>query len=62
MTGLTGIIAGFAVVAGAVALYRLASDRIEGLRDVFTRREGQGADAPVIDFEQDPETGVFRAK
>ena len=61
MTGLTGIIAGFAVVAGAVALFRLASARIDAVRDAFGGARG-GDDAPVIDFEQDPRTGVFRAK
>ncbi|MBY0422439.1 MAG: hypothetical protein K2Q06_09055 [Parvularculaceae bacterium] len=60
MSGLTGVIAGFAVVAGAVALYRLLEGRIEAARAAMSGRDGDAA--PVIDFEQDPVTGVFRAK
>lgn len=60
MGGLTGIVAGFAVVAGAVALYRFVEGRIDAARSAMTG--GDKEQAPVIDFEQDPKTGVFRAK
>lgn len=62
MGGLTGIIAGFAVVAGAVALYRLAGDKIAELRDAAKNAGRSEANPPVLDFELDRASGVFRPK
>jgi hypothetical protein len=62
MSGLTGIIAGFAVVAGAVALYRLAGGRLASLREAAKSGKAGETRAPVLDFEFDRTTGVFRSK
>ncbi|MEE2690516.1 MAG: hypothetical protein VX640_03135 [Pseudomonadota bacterium] len=64
MGALTGIIAGVAAVAGVTALYRLAGRRARALRDALEAARGQGprSGEPVLDFELDPMTGVYRAK
>lgn len=62
MGAVTGIIAGFVTAAGAVALYRLVERRTRSLRAAIDDARGRrGADA-ILDFEQDPSTGVYRAK
>ena len=64
MGALTGIIAGVAAVAGVAALYRLAERRARALRDAIEAARGPRPQPgePVIDFERDPATGVYRAK
>lgn len=62
MNAVTGIIAGFAAAAGAVALMRYAERRARALRAALRAARGGDADRPVLDFEQDPATGVYRAK
>lgn len=62
MSGLTGIIAGFAVIAGAVALYRLAGDRLAALREAVKSAHTPDERPTVLDFELDRTTGVFRSK
>ena len=62
MSGLTGIIAGFAVVAGAVAFYRFAGKHLAGAREAMNMRKGTDKSAPVLEFELDRSTGVFRSK
>lgn len=62
MSGLTGIIAGFAVIAGAVALYRLAGKTFGEARDAVRGGKKSDEPAPVLDYELDRATGVFRPK
>lgn len=62
MSGLTGIIAGFAAIVGAVALYRLAGDKLARAQDAVRGRRSTKDGAPVLDFERDQTTGVFRPK
>ena len=62
MSGLTGIIAGFAVIVGAAALYRLAGERLDALREAVKGRKPADPSAPVLDFELDRASGVFRSK
>ncbi len=64
MSAMTGIIAGLATAVGVVALYRFAERRARSVRAAIDRRRGGGPyrAEPVLDFEQDPATGVYRAK
>lgn len=62
MSAVTGIIAGFAAAAGAVALYRVVQRRARSLRTAIDEARNRRSGDPVLDFEQDPSTGVFRAK
>ncbi|MBB5518016.1 hypothetical protein [Amphiplicatus metriothermophilus] len=64
MSAMTGIVAGLATAAGAFALYRYAERRARALRRAVEerRRDPQRAGKPVLDFERDPETGVYRSK
>lgn len=61
-----GIMAGLVVIGAAVTFYRLASRKADDLRRAIDEIRG----APnagknhgsVIDFEKDPETGVYRRR
>lgn len=61
MSAVTGIVAGLVTAAGAVALYRYVQRRAGEFRDRLDRARG-GAQNSVMDFEQDPDTGVYHAK
>ncbi|MBI1366918.1 MAG: hypothetical protein GC153_13305 [Alphaproteobacteria bacterium] len=61
MSATTGIIAGIAAAAGALAVYRLAMRRAQALKTALAEARRPRGDR-VIDFERDPATGVFRAK
>lgn len=64
MSAMTGILAGLVTAAGALALYRYAERRARALRAAVgeMRRDPRRADRPVLDFERDPDTGVYRSK
>lgn len=64
MNSVAGIVAGFLVVGGAVALYRFGARKAGELRRAIDelRGEADGADGDILDFERDPTTGVFKAK
>lgn len=62
MSAVTGIVAGLAAAAGAVALYRFAERRARSLRDALTVRRDGARPGAVLDFEKDPETGVYRGR
>lgn len=64
MNSVTGIIAGFLVIGGAVALYRFGARKAGDLRRAIDelRGEAKGPAGEVLDFERDPATGVFKAK
>ncbi len=65
MSAVTTLVATVAAAAGGVALYRYAKRRTQGLRAAIDelRRSARGQDgAAVIDYEQDPESGVFKPK
>jgi hypothetical protein len=61
---MTGIVAGLATAVGVVALYRFAERRARSLRTALDRRTGAAPSngGRVLDFEQDPSTGVYRSK
>lgn len=65
MSAVATLVATVAAAAGAVALYRVAERRSRPLRSAIaelrksSRTSGAGA---VLDYEQDPESGVFRPK
>ncbi len=59
MSAVTGIVAGFAVAAGAVALYRFVERRAKAARRSLKNvHDGRG----VLDFEFDASSGLYRAK
>ena len=62
MNTVAGVIAGFAVIGGAVALYRFGRQRGEALRRTLKAWRDGEQDGSVIDFERDPQSGVYRAK
>lgn len=65
MSAVATLVATVAAAAGAVALYRFAERRTRPLREAVAelrkpqRASGGGA---VLDYEQDPDSGVFRPK
>jgi hypothetical protein len=59
MGAVTGIVAGFAAAAGAVALYRYMEKRSRAARRKF---KDLARGAGVLDLELDPATGVYRVK
>lgn len=64
MSAVTGIVAGLVTAAGAVALYKYMRARAAELRGKLERARAPGPEKRdgVIDFERDPQTGVFHAK
>lgn len=62
MSALSGIVAGFVTAAGAVALYRLVEKRTRSLRAKIDEVRGRHRADAILDFEQDPATGVYRSK
>jgi len=65
MSAVTTFAAMIAATAGGVALYRFAQRRKhalrEYLRDSKVRANGRQSEM-IIDYERDPESGVFRPK
>lgn len=63
MNTVAGVVAGFLVIGGAVALYRFGKRRADELvRAIDGFRGARGPAGDVIDYERDPATGVFRPK
>ncbi len=64
MSAVTTLVATVAAAAGAVALIRVAERRMRPLRKALNemRKAASPASGDVIDYEQDPESGVFRPK
>ncbi|MEZ5894368.1 MAG: hypothetical protein R3C58_14650 [Parvularculaceae bacterium] len=65
MSAVTTLAASIAAAAGAVALYRFLDRRSRPIRDALAelRRAGRSQpNAGVIDYEQDPVSGVYRPK
>ncbi len=64
MNPVAGVVAGFLVIGGAVALYRFGARKAGELRRAIDELRGDRAspDGAVLDFERDPATGVFKPK
>ncbi|GJL91011.1 hypothetical protein [Hyphococcus sp.] len=65
MSAVTTLAVTVAAAAGAVALLRFAERRTRPLRDAIDemRKAGQRSNSgTVLDYEQDPESGVFKPK
>ena len=64
MSAVTTLVATVAAAAGAVALIRVAEKRMRPLRKALNemRKAASPTGGDVIDYEQDPESGVFRPK
>ncbi|MEM9013853.1 MAG: hypothetical protein AAGB02_01985 [Pseudomonadota bacterium] len=63
MSAVSTILTTVVATAGAVALYRFVKSKRDELENFFTARpQAEGGAEPVIDYEQDPETGVYRPK
>lgn len=64
MNSVAGIVAGFLVIGGAVALYRFGARKAGELRRAIDemRGEAHGPGGDILDFERDPATGVYKAK
>ncbi|MEL6372045.1 MAG: hypothetical protein AAFY84_00480 [Pseudomonadota bacterium] len=65
MGSVAGLLAGIATIGGVVALARFANRKSAELKSAVEefRRQAQGDfDGTVLDYEQDPDDGVFRAK
>ncbi len=64
MSAVTTIVATVAAAAGAVAFVRFAERRTRNLRRaiVEVKKSAAKSRGAVLDYEQDPESGVFRPK
>lgn len=64
MNSVAGIVAGFLVIGGAVALYRFGARKAGELRRAIDelRGDARGPDGDFLDFERDPATGVYKAR
>lgn len=63
MNTVAGVVAGFLVIGGAVALYRFGARKADELKRAIDSLRGErGPAGEVIDFERDPVTGVFKPK
>lgn len=61
MGAVTGIVAGFVAVAGAVAIYRHLERRAREIASRVDDLRGRPFRS-ILDFERDPATGVYRSK
>lgn len=66
MSAVTTLAASVAVAVGAAALYRYAERRSRPLRDAVSEMRkaarGERESGAVIDYERDPESGVYKPK
>lgn len=63
MGSIAGIVAGLAVLGGAVAIARLTGGRLDKVKNAFKGEGDVSNDTPdILDYEQDPDTGVFKPK
>jgi len=63
MGSLVGIVAGIAVIGGAVAVARAASRHLNDVKKAFnTQSSSDRKNEAILDFEKDPGTGVFKTK
>jgi hypothetical protein len=64
MNSVAGIVAGFVVIGGAVALMRFGARKARDLKRAIDelRGDAKGPAGEILDFERDPTTGVFKAK
>jgi hypothetical protein len=65
MNTIAGVMAGFLVIGGAVALYRFGARKAAELRqsvDEIKAGAGSKGAGAVLDFERDPKTGAYRAR
>ena len=63
MSGVLTLAATVAAAAGAVAAYRFMEKRGRNVSDMLRNfRDGAEEKSAVIDYEQDPETGVYRPR
>lgn len=65
MSAVTTLAVTVAAAAGAVALYRFAERRTRPLRaaiDEMRKSARRDEASTVIDYERDPESGVFKPK
>lgn len=66
MGGVAAVVTTVVATVGAVALYRFVDAKRRELRDVLAEAREATASAkraePVIDYERDRETGVYRPK
>jgi predicted nucleic-acid-binding protein len=63
MGGVLTIAATVAAAAGAVAAFRFIERRRQDLSDLLDSAKGdKSGDAKTVDYERDPETGVYRPR
>lgn len=64
MGAVTTLIATVAATAGAVAAFRYVDKKRRDFQDILNthRRDGDKGKSTVIDYERDPESGVFKPK
>ena len=65
MGAVTTLVATVAAAAGAVALYRFIDNKAKDFKSVLSeaKRQASGETGkPIIDYERDPESGVFKPK
>ena len=62
MGAVTTLVLTVAATAGAVALYRFVDRQAKDLRDAIRDVQREQGKSGVIDYERDPESGVYKPK
>ena len=62
MSAVTTFVATVAAAAGGVALYRYLDKKTRSLREKLSETVKTSRKETVIDYERDPESGVFKPK
>ena len=62
MGAVTTLVATVAATAGIIALVRFADRQTKDLRSAIRDVQKSAKGDPVIDYERDPESGVFKPK
>ena len=63
MGGVAAIVTTVVATASAVALFRFAESKRQEIKDMLNQARRAGdRDREIIDYERDPETGVYKPK
>ncbi len=65
MSAISTIVVSIAAAAGTVALYRFVAEKSRQMKSVLAearKRTSTGKPDAIIDYERDPDTGIYRPR